>query len=171
MQIGQISSFGMRDAIRTSRRLASRLQLPDPWDVEHLCEQIANQRKRPIRVVDRPAQGDSITATVMATASADYIFCRNDLLGIHRDHAICHELGHLLAGHTDPRRLGASSSATTGLPGLVTLRRNCSYGAPGELEAEAIADTIMERVSRRLGNHGPDVRKQRIVHGFSDALR
>ena len=91
----------MRDAIRAARRLAGRLPLPDPWRVEDLCTQVADSRQRPIVLIERAAQGDSITAMVIGTQTTDYIFCREDLKGLHRDHAICHELGHLLAGHTE----------------------------------------------------------------------
>lgn len=162
----RISSCGMRGTTKCARRLASRLELPDPWSVEALCAWVAERRGRPITVLDRPSHGDSITAAVISTRSADYIFCRDDLHGIHRDHAVCHELGHLLSGHTERDRLLGVSA-----PSLAVLHRNCDYSDGREEEAEAIADAIMERVSLRLVNSERDRRQVRIIHGFGDALR
>jgi hypothetical protein len=160
----------MRDAVRSARRIASRLTLPDPWRVEDLCTHVAGRRQRPIHVIDRPASGDAITAMVISTSVADYVFCREDLRGIHRDHAICHELGHLLAGHTQQQELVATFTVATHTVETMVLHRNCDYGEHREQEAEAIADAIMERVSLRIGGQD-DLHKQRIINGFGDALR
>lgn len=155
----------MHAALRQCRQLARHLPLPDPWRVEDLCAQIAMRRGRPIRALGRPARGDSITATLLATDTADYIFYREDLRGLHRDHAICHELGHLLAGH------GADAATAVSVRALesMVLKRSCDYGTQREREAEAVADTIMQRVTRRLS--AQDAPRRNILRGFGDALR
>jgi hypothetical protein len=161
----------MRAELRRARALVEQLQLPDPWDVEQLCERVAQSRQRPVRLLARPVAGDSITASVFAAEHADYIFYRDDLRALHRDHAVCHELGHLLAGHTDgllDRSVGELSEHTVT---QLMLRRDCAYGDAREREAETIADLIMDRVSRRVDSRTGDPVTRRIVRGFGDALR
>jgi hypothetical protein len=160
----------MRDAIRAARRLAGRLPLPDPWSVEDLCTQVADSRQRPIVLIERAAQGDSITAMVIGTQTTDYIFCREDLKGLHRDHAICHELGHLLAGHTEQVDLVATFRLAPSTITTLSLNRDYQYGERREQEAEAVADAIVQRVSKRISRQD-DLHLNRIIHGFGDALR
>lgn len=160
----------MRAALSRCRRRARHLPLPEPWRVEDLCSQIGAARSRPIRVLDRPAAGDSITAAVISTDTADYIFARDDLHGLHRDHAICHELGHLLAGHLEqsespPRQDDLTVQVAQAMP----LERSCDYGAEREREAEVIADVIMGRVIDHLIPR--NTAHQRMLRGFDDALR
>jgi hypothetical protein len=160
----------MRSALRGSRRRARHLPLPEPWRVEDLCAQLAAERSRPIHVFDRPASGDSITAALIATETADYIFCRDDLHGLHRDHAICHELGHLLAGHPDlPEFAAHMRSLSRDAVEAMVLARSCDYGADREREAETIADVIMGRVIEQQTPR--DTPRHRILRGFDDALR
>jgi hypothetical protein len=159
----------MRAALSRCRRRARHLPLPEPWRVEDLCAQIAEARSRPIRVLDRPAAGDSITAAVIATDTADYIFARDDLRGLHRDHAICHELGHLLAGHLDQPEPATQHDPTPDAVQTMPLERSCDYGADQEREAEVIADVIMSRVIDHLIPQNTP--HQRMLRGFDDALR
>lgn len=160
----------MHAALRECRRHARQLPLPEPWRVEDLCAQLGASRRRPIRVVDRPASGDSITAVLITTETADYVFCRDDLRGLHRDHAICHELGHLLAGHADPSEFAGSLSVTARALDAMVLQRSCDYGIDHEREAETIADVIMGRVIDQLAVV-PDPSRRRVLRGFDDALR
>lgn len=103
---------------------------------------------------------------MLALKTADFIFCRDDLQGLHRDHAICHELGHLLAGHTEHPE-AADIRQGLGLD-LLVLERNCHYGAEREQEAETIADVIMGRVVEHLSPR--QTPGQRALRGFDDAL-
>lgn len=110
---------------------------------------------------------DSITAAVLTTDDADYIFWRSDLRGLHRDHAICHELGHLLAGHPDLPEFARHPSTRYG--DTRTLQRGCDYGAEPERAAETFADVIMGRVVQCAPRK--DTPRQRALRGFNDALR
>lgn len=150
---------------RQCRRLAQRLPLPQPWSVEQLCAEVAASRGRPLEIFDHRMTRDSVTAATLATDTTDYISWRADLRGLHRDHAICHELGHLLAGHT-----GAFEFVTPSLgPGTVAFHRDCDYSAAQERQAEMMADIIMGRVVQHLTP--PESSARSVLRGFDDALR
>jgi hypothetical protein len=102
---------------------------------------------------------------------ADYIFYRSDLSVPHRDHAVCHECAHLLLGHVDLPLSASLPELSDTLIAHITLHRDCSYGDLREQDAESVADLIMEQVHRRASAHAGDPVTQRIVRGFSDALR
>jgi hypothetical protein len=159
----------MGEALRRGRRLASRLPLPEPWRVEDFCALMAAERHRPISLIERAGAGDSITAMVVSTEVADYIFCRDDIRGIHRDHAICHELGHLLARHDRSQTLDPRFLATPAAAGSLSTRHPRHRSEECEREAEAIADEIMRRISQRLARER-DQQEQRIIIGFREAL-
>lgn len=141
--------------------MANALEIPDPWDAEQLCAEYGSRRGRPIIVDSRPAStGDSIYASVWSTRSADYILVRDDLHGMHRDQAICHELGHLLAEHdgrisvtTSPRMVGH------------IFNRECGFGEESETEAEYIGFRILERAARSRQRGPGDLER-----GFGDLL-
>ena len=124
-----------------------------------------------MHLLEQRAANDGITGTVIATAKADYIFIRDDLAGLHRDHAVCHELGHLIAGHIDTVWDGGLASLGASREPDRILHRACDYGEARERQAEQIADLIMERVAHRATPRLPDPSTARIVRGFGDALR
>jgi hypothetical protein len=161
----------VRSALRRARTVVDDLRLPDPWDVRQLCDDVAALRRRHIHLVRRPAIGDSITATVLAARGGDYIFVRDDLNRLHHDHAVCHELGHLLLGHTEGTSVRPLVDLTEDTAAGWTLSRSCAYGDQREREAEAVAELIMDRVNRRIPTHVADPKTERIVRGFGDALR
>jgi hypothetical protein len=158
----------MRDAARAGRRLASRLELPDPWSIEDLCGSVAARRGRPIIILERPGHDDSITATLLSTVVADYVFCRSDLRGGHREHAICHEIGHLLI--RDAALAGTAPNTDDALPTNRILELGHGSGDEERL-AESFADELMERVSRRMAGQDGGRHRQRVINGFSHALR
>lgn len=113
--------------------------------------------------------GDSITAMVLAARRADYLFIRDDLAPLHHDHAACHELAHLLAGHVDDKFSGLSPLGDATVRGM-SLNRDYTYSDQQELEAEAIATLIMEQVTGRVEVHAPDPGTERAARAFGHAL-
>ncbi len=151
--------------------IVDRLELPDPWNVDELAARIAADRGRALRIQSRPPAGDGITGTIFRLGSEDVIFWRADLSGVHRDHVICHELGHLLCGHLEGgNAYTAGTDADLAGAVAIMLHRQCQYGERKEREAEEIADLILSRVRQRIPG-AINAATQKAVSGFGAAMR
>lgn len=162
----------MRRTRRTqARQIVDALVLPEPWSSEALIAQVGRKLGRRVRIERRPAMGDGITGTIFRLSEEDVIFYREDLIGLHRDHVLCHELAHLLAGHLEgPEAYHGASDNHLAHAFAVMLNRQCQYGETRERVAEEIAEMIMVRVPQQV----PGVRNQateRAVRGFGSAMR
>lgn len=155
---------------RDIRRIVDRVPLPDPWDVNALCEEVARLRGRPIRVIPDDAIGDKITGAACRMQEFDVIFYRATLSGIHRDHVVCHELGHLLAGHLDGREPYPLVDEDLSEAARTMLLRQCYYDEERERDAEAIAELIMRRVRQRVAG-APDRGGSSAARLLGSALR
>lgn len=83
----------------------------------------------------------------VAGADADYIFCVGGPTGLHRDHIMLHEIGHLLGGH---RGMLPGDGLARLMPNLEpeTVRRvlgRTAYGTEEETEAETFASLVLHR--------------------------
>lgn len=150
----------MRRYTRTERRLAAGCVIPTPWSIEGFVANLAERRGRPILLVPKPAVNDDITGTVMMLPDEDVVFYRDDLSEGHREHVICHELGHLLAGHLEDSDVfegdGLSGAAS------IMLNRSCDLEDHREQEAERIAELLVSRIQRAV--------QGRNLRGFGTAL-
>ena len=135
------------------RRCESRLDgmaLPEPFELEALCDQLGQQRGRPILVTEAPMPAGMYGAWI-ATAAADYIFVEQATSPVHQEHIVLHELGHLLCAH-EPGSVLADQT-TTLLPNLSgeMVRRvlgRTTYSADEEREAELLASLISQKAAR-----------------------
>lgn len=154
-----------------ARRIVDALVLPDPWDIDTLIACTAAQAGRRLRVESRPAMGDGITGTIFRLAHEDVIFYREDLAGLYRDHVLCHELGHLLAGHLEgPEAYRPGSDDDLAHAFAVMMQRQCQYGEARERTAEEIAELILARVRQQIRGVR-DLSTERSVRGFGAAMR
>lgn len=140
------------------RRLRSRcaylvagLEIPDPFDVDAFCAQIAAARGREIRRVARPL-ADGLYGLWCATATYDLVVCESRTSPLHQIHILLHELSHLLCGH-HPAPVMDDELSRLLLPdldpGLVRqVLGRTRYSDVEEREAELVASLILERVSR-----------------------
>ena len=156
-------------------RLVSRVPLPVPWNVDYLADGVGEVVGRPVRLLCRPAgEDDRIYATVVAGAEAFYIFVRDDLRGLHRDQAVCHELGHILAGHlstaADERIVpkGIAAAVPSLSPALVArmLNRECCHDEEHERVAERIGTALLSRGRERVR-----IATDPVARGFGEALQ
>ena len=135
---------------RRHAALLRELPLPVPFDVQALCEQVAERRGRPIRLL--PMSGlTGICGLWIATDHSDLIFHESETTPPHRDHIILHELAHLLCDHY-PVSLDAAERAAMLLPGLdpAMVRRvlgRAGYSSAEEREAELLASLIRQRAA------------------------
>ena len=88
------------------RVLAIRLvallpDLPQPWDIDVMCRDLARARGR--RLTVQPANLPALPSGVwFDDGTCDRIIYRTLATGYYRDHIILHEICHMLAGHGTP---------------------------------------------------------------------
>jgi hypothetical protein len=83
---------------------------------------------------------------------SDYIFYERHTSGLHQEHIILHEVGHLLGSHRASTLLGSDLPQLL-LPDLDPqmigrVLSRTDYSEADELEAEVIASLILARASR-----------------------
>ncbi len=133
---------------RRCKRILRHLDLPEPFEIDALCERIGAGRGRPIRLCAIRFPGGGPAGLLLGTADTDYIFYDAQTTAAHQRHIIAHELGHLLLGseHSDAE----SAIAVDGLPGTTLLRHmfaRTRYTQPEEWGAEFFATELLRRVS------------------------
>jgi len=132
-------------------KLVARLpDLPRPWAVEALCEELQRVRGRPLTLhsADLPALPFGMWYD---DGTRDYIVYRSSATGYYRDHIVLHEICHMLAGHgvPPPDLAGESGSATVALRG-----RRAKSKAFSNAEEE-LAETFAAMVLRMAGHRKP----------------
>lgn len=132
---------------RRLRRELRTLGLPSRFTVSDLAETLARKRGRPLRLRPEPFPVAGLSGGLLVTREIDFIAYQSNTSELHQDHIVCHEFGHLLAGHEpvtvtgdDALRLLAPNID----PAVVRrmLGRTCSAERE-EQEAEHIADLLM----------------------------
>lgn len=120
--------------------ILGHLDLTRPFSLDALCNRIAEQRGRPIRLhpLPREAAESGVCGLWVGTASIDYVFYEAQTTPLHREHIVLHELGHILFGHHSLDGEEADGGAPT-----VLGRTN--YTTRQEQEAEMLASMIRIR--------------------------
>lgn len=141
----------------SDRRLRKRcearvrdLPMPVPFDARTLCEQVARQRGRPIRLV--PMAGlTGVCGLWVATDTTDLIFYEEVTTPPHQEHIILHELSHVLCDHY-PTSLRTETLLPNLDPDMVrrVLGRS-GYSTEEEREAEMLASLIRQRARGGTG--------------------
>jgi len=141
-----------RSDLQRLKAIVAQLPLPKPWNLGTFLEALGHQRNRPIDV--RPLELDGATAADMpsglwiSTATADYIFYEPRTSPPHREHCICHEVGHMVLRHqADLNRPGQYLHRVFEHidPALLhAARARTSYRFIEEQEAEMFATLILD---------------------------
>lgn len=156
------------------RRLVEGLDIPVPFDARELCRRVAGDRGRPIHLTALPMPPGVPCGLWVSTEAADFVFYEKETSGLHQEHIILHELGHLLCDHEATSGLAPDVSRTllpTLDPALVSrVLKRSHYSAEAEREAELIASLILERANRwqfEPDRAGPDAGlRRRLRHSF-----
>ncbi|MGK5685439.1 hypothetical protein [Actinoplanes sp. URMC 104] len=131
------------------RRCEARLRgvrVPDPFDLDAFCDEVAARRGRPL--IRRPVPGLSADAPCgmwIGTPRADHVFFDPGTSPLHAEHIVLHELAHILSGHS-----GGDATLARLFPDLdpATVSRmlgRVSYTSEQEREAEMMASLIRGR--------------------------
>ncbi|WP_307872984.1 hypothetical protein [Paractinoplanes ovalisporus] len=135
------------------RRCEARLRgirVPDPFDLDQFCDEVAARRGRPL--IRQPIPGLSAEAPCglwIGTDRADHVFFDPGTSPLHAEHIVLHELSHILCGHS-----GADAAIGRLFPDLDpdAVRRvlgRAGYTDAQEREAEMMASLIRGGSSRR----------------------
>ncbi|MFD9726739.1 hypothetical protein [Streptomyces sp. NPDC059072] len=127
--------------------ILGHLELPHPFSLDELCNRIAEQRGRPIRLHPLPKEAaeTGVCGLWVGTVSVDYVFYEAQTTPLHREHIVLHELGHILFGHHSVE----ADDVDDGHAPTVLGRTN--YTTRQEQEAEMLASMIRIRTA----NAGP----------------
>jgi hypothetical protein len=155
------SARGWADAIRLQLRCQARvrtlLPLPDPFDLDGFCADLARRRGRPLRVLPvstgRPA--GAVCGAWVPLPEEDVLVVEADTTPWHREQIVLHEIGHMLCDHPLSPQAAAAAWAQRAFPHLdpemvTTLLARSSYESPAEREAEMTASLIESRIRRRV---------------------
>ncbi|PPJ35801.1 hypothetical protein C5E45_23585 [Nocardia nova] len=129
------------------RRRLTALGLSNKFSVGDLAEALARERGRPLRLRAEPLPVDGLSGGLVVTRELDFIAYQRHTSKLHQDHIVCHEFGHLLAGHETVTVVGRDAARLLAPhidPAVVEriLGRSCSSAAE-EQEAEHIAYMLM----------------------------
>jgi len=125
------------------------IRIPDPFDLDAFCDEIAARRGRPL--LRTPVPGLSAEAPCglwVGTPQADHVFYDPGTSPLHAEHIVLHELAHILSGHS-----GVAGALPQLFPDLdpATVTRvlgRVSYTSAQEREAELMASLIRGRSPR-----------------------
>ncbi|MEU5001646.1 ImmA/IrrE family metallo-endopeptidase [Streptomyces sp. NPDC021622] len=144
-----MSLYGLH---RRCKALIRSLDIPSPFDVHALCQNIAQQQGRPIQLKALAMPAGSPCGLWVSTATNYYIFYEKQASPFHQEHIIVHELGHLLCGHTTAAVMTDETSRLlmpTLNPNMVErILQRTHYSTPEEKEAEMIASLILQGAER-----------------------
>ncbi|MEU8183489.1 hypothetical protein AB0B85_17415 [Micromonospora sp. NPDC049044] len=141
---------------RRCERILDELEVPEPFDIQTLCDALGARRGRPIHLMPIRLPAQTVCGMCVPTRDFDAIFFEQDTSPLHQQLIIGHELGHLLAGHRATEVLDADASRLL-LPDLDpqlvqrSLGRS-NYAAAEEREAEMIGSLLLRRLRGRRGD-------------------
>ncbi|WP_327256147.1 hypothetical protein [Streptomyces sp. NBC_01244] len=137
--------------------ILGRLELTHPFSLEGLCERIAEQRGRPIRLHPLPKEAaeSGVCGLWVGTAAVDYVFYEAQTTPLHREHIVLHEIGHILFGHHSLEVPDEGSPGAGGSDGSVpTVLGRTNYTTRQEREAEMLASMIRIRTGTSAPHPG-----------------
>lgn len=135
---------------RRCEQIVAQLEVPEPFDIQKLCDVLGERRGRPIHLVPISLPAHTVCGMCVPTGDFDAIFFEQDTSPLHQQLIIGHELGHLLAGHQATEVLDEDASRLL-LPDLDpqlvqrSLGRS-NYAAAEEREAEMIGSLLLRRL-------------------------
>lgn len=149
------------------------IDIPDPFDIQVLCDRIAAQRGRPLHLHSVPGVSgtDAPCGVWIATEKADHIFHEAATSPLHQDHIILHEIGHMLLGHRSILD-GVQADGGGLFPDIdpatvVSLLTRASYGTEDERDAERLAGLIAGRAAASRSSKTP---RSSVLRRLGDAL-
>lgn len=135
--------------------IAKQMPIPVPWNRDEFIRRISAMRTRPIHLVpvDTAALVDSPCGLWLRRENDDLLLYAEGTSDYHIDQIVCHEVGHMVLGHSQMLSYGADRDDTAELCGSLlpdldpetveaVLARG-EFADDQEDEAERFASTLM----------------------------
>jgi hypothetical protein len=124
------------------------IRVPDPFDLDQFCAEVAASRGRPLH--RQPLAGldpGSPCGLWLGLPTADYVFYDPETSPLHAEHIVLHEIAHMLCDHGRTSAPGQPDLAAQLFPDLdpaVVSRflARAAYSTEQEREAEMLASMI-----------------------------
>ncbi|MGF1425711.1 hypothetical protein [Kitasatospora sp. LaBMicrA B282] len=128
---------------------ASRLTIPQPFDLEEFCASISEQRGRPLVLLplDGPRDPDMPCGIWLGLDTADMIFYEGSAAPLLRTQIVLHEISHMLLGHRTPD-FDADDSATAAVRAEAARIRATTARTPVDEELGLDSDRIRQLLGR-----------------------
>lgn len=135
--------------------LARSLPIPVPWDRDMFVDNLAKKRGRPIRLVptNTAALTDIPCGLWITRDDEDLILHESGTSEYHIDQIVCHEIGHMMLGHSRCEKVGdekarllqllASSLPSVDQATVRTVLGRMAYPNDEERDAEMFANMLM----------------------------
>ncbi|AKN16941.1 hypothetical protein MHAE_01380 [Mycobacterium haemophilum DSM 44634] len=134
--------------------LARELPIPVPWDRNVFIDNLARQRRRPIRLMpsDTSAFTEGPCGLWLIFDDEDVILYDAGTSDYHIDQIVCHEVGHMVLGHrshqgstdkTPKLELFSKMLPDLDLTTIQNVLGRKSFADDQELDAENFAHTLM----------------------------
>ncbi|MDX2592823.1 hypothetical protein PV343_11210 [Streptomyces sp. WI03-4A] len=89
-----------RELRRYCSDIVRKLDLPKPFNINVLVDQLEKRRGRPISLIPMPLPADRGPCGLwVATPDVDYVIYQANTRKAHQGHIVLHELGHMLCEH------------------------------------------------------------------------
>ena len=138
----------MRTLARELRRrhpnTAEILQACRSGNIDDFVHALNAGRDRRIDLIPVPAVPGSPCGLAVSTDQADYIFYAANTTPFHQLHIQCHELVHVLLGHTDTGAKG--TVPVSGDPLIERLLGGPGYSSEQERDAELVGSLIVRQI-------------------------
>jgi hypothetical protein len=151
----------MPQAHRHCEDIAATLTIPDPWDFTAFVINLGIDSGRRIELIPVTTEPGKPCGLLVSTECADYICYAANTTPLHQLHIQCHEIAHLLQGHTSADAIDTEITQLLmpSLPASVIERvlGRTVYTAQEEHDAELLGSLLM----RRIGHRAPARREVR----------
>jgi len=156
----------LRQVRERCERQIRRLGFSGPLHVQTLVDELVRQRGRPIHLLPMPEGPANPSGLCISAESAEYVFYESGSTGIHREHIILHEIGHLAFGHSGAVNLAGVLAPSIDPEVARTMLGRHDYSDEQEQEAEMFATLIMARSGGRVTtSFAPD--PEDVLEGLS----
>ncbi|MFI0806359.1 hypothetical protein [Streptomyces echinatus] len=154
--------------------LVRQLNLPEPFNINALIDQMEERRGRPISLIPMPLPPDrGLCGMWVVTPDVDYVIYQAKARKAHQGHIVLHEIGHMLCDHesTPAEEEEISRLLLPNIePALVrtVLGRTC-YDRSEEKAAELVASLISLQTTKAAP--GPTTSRPKDVANLVSHLK